>query len=274
MSPINKVIFKKKNLKMFSTKLLNRYILLPYTKRSCPSTKSPRRGQFPHPHIFSPIPSLQTHSKSTMSVKHCGHHEEKRRNLHRHIFSGILAFIILILFVIFLIFIILRPSKPHFVLQDVTVLAFNVSATQNSLTTNIQVTVASRNPNDRIGVYYEKLDIFATYRSQQITLPTLLPTTYQGHGDVVVWSPFLYGNAAPVAPFLSGMLSQDLMAGLVLLNVKIDGRLKWKVGTWFSGRYHIHVDCPAYISTGGRRDGIGFGPTVKYQLVQNCIVDV
>ncbi|GMG98418.1 hypothetical protein Nepgr_000258 [Nepenthes gracilis] len=41
-------------------------------------------------------------------------------------------------------------------------------------------------------VYYEKLDVYAAYRNQQITLPTLLPPTYQGHKDTVVWSPFLY----------------------------------------------------------------------------------
>ncbi|RVW33347.1 NDR1/HIN1-like protein 1 [Vitis vinifera] len=183
-----------------------------------------------------------------MSLKDCEYQEE-RRKLKRRIFCSVLAFIFLVLFVIFLIYVILRPSKPHFVLQDVTVLALNTSSAPGFLTTNVQVTVFSRNPNGRIGVYYENLDIFATYRSQQITLPALLPTTYQGHKD-------------------------DLMTGMVLLNVKIDGRVKWKVGTWISGSYHIHVNCPAYISFCERKDCIGFGPTVKYQLVKSCTVDV
>ena len=234
--------------------------------------KKPPKADF-HIPTFPLQVFLSPNTQSTMSLKDCEYQEE-RRKLKRRIFCSVLAFIFLVLFVIFLIYVILRPSKPHFVLQDVTVLALNTSSAPGFLTTNVQVTVFSRNPNGRIGVYYENLDIFATYRSQQITLPALLPTTYQGHKDVIVWSPFLYGNSVPLAPYLCDMLNQDLMTGMVLLNVKIDGRVKWKVGTWISGSYHIHVNCPAYISFCERKDCIGFGPTVKYQLVKSCTVDV
>lgn len=106
----------------------------------------------------------------------------------------------------------------------------------------------------------------------KVTLATLLPATYQGHLDVTVWSPFLYGTTVPVAPYLSPALSQDLTAGMVLLNIKIDGWVRWKVGTWISGRYRLHVNCPAYITLAGHFSGEG--PAVKYQLVQRCAVDV
>lgn len=105
-----------------------------------------------------------------------------------------------------------------------------------------------------------------------MTLATLLPATYQGHLDVTVWSPFLYGTSVPVAPYFSPALSQDLTAGMVLLNIKIDGWVRWKVGTWISGRYRLHVNCPAYITLAGHFPGEG--PAVKYQLVQRCGVDV
>lgn len=106
----------------------------------------------------------------------------------------------------------------------------------------------------------------------KVTLATLLPATYQGHLDVTVWSPFLYGTLVPVAPYLSPALSQDLTAGMVLLNIKIDGWVRWKVGTWISSRYRLHVNCPAYITLAGHFSGDG--PAVKYQLVQRCGVDV
>ncbi|CDP06858.1 unnamed protein product [Coffea canephora] len=208
-----------------------------------------------------------------MSAKDCGHYEHEQRKLFRRLFVALLAFIILILFIILLVWLILRPTKPHFLLQDATVYAFNVSA-PNLLTSNFQITLSSRNPNDRIGISYDRLDAYASYRGQQITLPTLLPSTYQGHKDITVWSPFLYGNSVPIAPYYTDALTQDQFAGTVLINIKVNGRVRWKVGTFISGRYHLYVNCPAYINLGNRNSGIMVGPAIKYQLVQSCHVDV
>ncbi|KAL3850263.1 hypothetical protein ACJIZ3_012145 [Penstemon smallii] len=212
-----------------------------------------------------------------MSAKDCGHHEDERKKLHRHLLAALLGFIILILFIILLIYLILRPTKPHFVLQDATVYGFNLSS-PNLLTTNIQITISSRNPNERIGIYYDRVDVYASYHSQQITLPTLLPPTYQGHKDIAVWSPFLNGDTVPVAPYLAVSLNQDQFAGTVLVNIKIDGRIRWKVGTFVSGKYHLFVNCPAYINFGGKNNnnnGVAVGAgAMKYQLIMDCHVDV
>ncbi|XP_062172215.1 NDR1/HIN1-like protein 1 [Alnus glutinosa] len=209
-----------------------------------------------------------------MTAKHCGHHDH-RREKHRRIFYGIAAFVVLVLFVVFLVWVILRPTKPQFILRDATVYAFNVSASPPfSLSTSMQITISAKNRMDRVGIYYQKLDVYATYRGQQVTLPTMLPATFQGHNDYTVWSPFMYGNSVPVSPGLMGALEQDQNVGAVLLNIKIDGRVKWKVGTWFSGRYHLNANCPAYIKFGSPNAGIPFGPVMKFALAQYCTVDV
>ncbi|XP_022753739.1 NDR1/HIN1-like protein 1 [Durio zibethinus] len=193
--------------------------------------------------------------------------------LVKRILMAIFGLLIVFAIVVFLVWAFLHPAKPRFILQDVTIYAFNLTA-PNLLTSNMQITLSSRNPNDRIGIYYLKLDMFASYRNQQITLPTPLPRTYQGHQDVTIWSPILYGNSVPVVPFLETGLSQDMNAGLVLLNIKVFGQLKWKVGTWISGRYQISANCPAYISFSDRTKAIQVGLAMKYQLAQTCTLDV
>ncbi|KAF5775285.1 putative Late embryogenesis abundant protein [Helianthus annuus] len=212
-----------------------------------------------------------------MSAKDgCGHHHDyyKRRKFYYHVMAAIIALIILILFVILLIYLILRPTKPTFTLQDITLYAFNISTTTTTLTSNLQITISSRNPNSRIGIYYDKLDVYATYRNQQITLPTMIPPTYQGHKDVNVWSPYLYGNEVPVAPYLAMSLAEDETAGTVLVNVRAIGRVRWKVGTFVSATYRLNVNCPAYITFGNKNNGFVVGPAVKYQVVEGCNVDV
>lgn len=212
-----------------------------------------------------------------MSSKDCGHHDHVKAR-HHLILTIIAVFIALFLFVVFLVWIILLPTKPRFVLQEATVYVFNVSTTDPStITTSMQITVASKNRMGKVGIYYQKLDVYATYRSQQVTMQTVLPSTYQDHKEIAVWSPFLYGNTIPVAPGLMMALEQDLNVGAVLLNIRLNGCVKWQVGTWISGKYDLNVNCPAYIKFGGYNPngGITVGPVMKFEtVVQGCSVDV
>uniref|UniRef100_A0A5B6Z8L1 Late embryogenesis abundant protein LEA-2 subgroup domain-containing protein n=1 Tax=Davidia involucrata TaxID=16924 RepID=A0A5B6Z8L1_DAVIN len=211
-----------------------------------------------------------------MSEKQCSEHRRnKRRRLFKRCCAGLLIFNFILLFLILIIWAILQPKKPRFILQDATVFAFNVSS-PNFLTSNIQVTIYSRNPNNKIGIYYDKLDVFATYRSQQITYYTSIPPTYQGHKDVNVWSPQISGINVPVAPYNGIALSQDQSAGNIQLLIKIDGRVRWKIGSFTTGKYRMHIRCPAIISFGSsnQNTGIYIGNAIKYQLSQNCRVSV
>ncbi|CAL0299444.1 unnamed protein product [Lupinus luteus] len=210
-----------------------------------------------------------------MSAKECDHHKWWKQKVFRKIFCGIVVFLFIVLVTILLIWAILRPTKPTFILQDVTIYAFNATV-PNLLTSNFQVTLTSRNPNDNIGIYYDRLDTYVNYRSQQITLPTAIPPSYQGHKEVDVWSPFVYGTNVPVAPFNFVSLGQDQNDGNILITIKIDGRVRWKIGVFITGHYHLYVRCPAYISFGGSRsngDVVGEN-VIKYQLVQSCSVSV
>lgn len=104
-----------------------------------------------------------------------------------------------------------------------------------------------------------------------MTLATRLPPSYQGHHEIVVWSPYLRGDDVPVSPFVTLAVQQDQAAGYFVINVKSDGKVRWKVGTWISGHYHIHVNCPAYF----RMDSPpADGAVVRLQFPVGCSVDV
>ena len=145
-------------------------------------------------------------------------------------------------------------------------------------TTHTQVTIASRNPNDRVGVYYKTLDAFTTYRDEPVTVPVSMPSIYQGHKDVSVWSPVMSGDAMPVAQYVANAMKQDIAAGYVLLHVKVEGRVKWKVGSWVSGSYHLFVSCPAVLSAGypGVVGGGGNNSvsSLKFAQPTGCSVEV
>ncbi|KAF8667396.1 hypothetical protein HU200_053078 [Digitaria exilis] len=189
-------------------------------------------------------------------------------------------------FIVLVIYLALHPSKPSFYLQDVQLR--NIDLSDPAISLDVQVTVASRNPNDRVGVYYSTLDAFTTYRDEPVTVPVSLPAIYQGHKDSSVWSPVMSGDAVPVADYVAAAMKQDIAAGYVLLHVKLEGRVKWKVGSWVSGGYHLFVNCPALLATSGAAVGGAFASiaaagvpagvnttvSLKFTHPTDCTVDV
>ncbi|GJN28254.1 hypothetical protein PR202_gb16359 [Eleusine coracana subsp. coracana] len=55
-----------------------------------------------------------------------------------------------------------------------------------------------------------------------------LPPVYQGHVDV--WSPVLFGPNVPLAPYLPDALGKDVANGYLIMEVKIDGRVRLVIG--------------------------------------------
>ncbi|KAJ8505043.1 hypothetical protein OPV22_005929 [Ensete ventricosum] len=123
----------------------------------------------------------------------------------------------------------------------------------------------------RIGVSYDCASVYVTYQNQQITLPTTIPPLYQVHHDINVWLPYLYGASVPVASYLCGSLQQDKAVGYLLLYLKIDDRVRWKVGMWTSGHYHLEVTCPAFFSFDSTNSGMA---VVRFQRMSPCSVSV
>lgn len=217
--------------------------------------------------------------------KDCGNHgDDDLRRSCRRLLAILLVLALLVALIALIIYLVLRPTHPRFFLQDASLRQLDLSNTTTTtsaagaLSTTLQVTVASRNPNDKVGVYYDRLDVYASYKYQQITVAASLPAVYQGHGDVDVWSPVLSGPGVPFAPFLADALSKDIAAGYLILQVRIDGRVRWKVGSWVSGHYHIFVTCPAYFINAGAGSGYRGGTVgahgLRFQTATYCRVEV
>ncbi|XP_073526254.1 uncharacterized protein [Phyllobates terribilis] len=212
-----------------------------------------------------------------MSVKDCGKHKDKKKELLKKIGIGVGIFVLVLLLLALILWLVLRPaSKPVFLLQDATVHTFNLTGyPPNFITSTFQLTVQCRNPNGRISIYYDSLMVYATYRTQQITAPTSFPPTYQDTNGINVWSPYVTGVLVPIAPYVGQAISQDQTAGNILINFQMNGRLRWKVGAFVSATYNLHVNCPAYITVANSNAGAVVGyHAVKYQLSQTCSVSL
>ncbi|GAB2235898.1 hypothetical protein Droror1_Dr00026343 [Drosera rotundifolia] len=213
-------------------------------------------------------------SEKEEAKKDCGHHGRRKHKWLRRFFVGFLVVGFIVLLVFLITWAVLQPKKPQFSLQDATIFSFNLTA-PNVLSSILQVTINSHNPNDHIGVYYDSLDVYVVYRDQQITYPTSIPTSFQDTGNTDIWSPFVYGDSVPIAPMTGASLTSDESSGTVHLHVEMDGKVRWKVGAFTSGLYRIHVDCPAWINTGSPTVGVVVpNHGIKYQIGFGCSVSV
>ncbi|RLN27976.1 protein YLS9-like [Panicum miliaceum] len=166
--------------------------------------------------------------------KDCGNHgEDDLRRSCRRLLALLLGLALIVAIIALIVYLVLRPTHPRFFLQDASLRQLDLSNGSSSL----------------------------------------LSTTLQGHGDVDVWSPVLAGPNVPFAPYLADALTQDCQAGYLILQVKIDGRVRWKVGSWISGHYHLFVTCPAFLVTNGGNGAPG-ASGFKFQTTTSCRVEV
>ncbi|KAJ8774632.1 hypothetical protein K2173_017078 [Erythroxylum novogranatense] len=187
------------------------------------------------------------------SPKHCAIKGKLNINkLYKKVLFASSALFTTVLSLVLIIWLILRPTKPEFSLRQVDIYQLNLSG-PNLLNSYIQVTLQSKNPNQKVGIYYDQFQVYAVYKSQQITIDTSLPPFYQGHQDNNILTGSLVGTDLPVASSFGYEVGRDQTAGKLVINLKANGRLRWKVGTWVSGRYRFVVSCTAVLP---------FGPTI------------
>lgn len=204
--------------------------------------------------------------------KDCGNHGETlffpMGKHFRKCIGSLFVVLVIVLLVILIVYLDLHPQKPRFHVQDATVRQLNL--TDGLLTSSLQFSIVSHNPNDNIGVYYDNLNAYASYLDQQMMPGCSLSPFYQGDNDIDILSPILYGNSVPLAPFVADHLNYETQNGLLSLTLSMYGKIRWKVGTWTSGHYHLNVNCFAIM--GMAKNSIG--GQVTLQPGTRCNVEV
>ncbi|XP_040999551.1 NDR1/HIN1-like protein 12 [Juglans microcarpa x Juglans regia] len=136
-----------------------------------------------------------------------------------------------------------RPHNPQFKVIGTTINELNFSAAP-LVTTNMQFTVVTRNPNKRISIYYDSLSVSVWYRNQAITPKVMLAPFFHKHHRIVTVSPVVCGGEIPTSVEVANGLVMDEAYGVMGLSLVLMGRLRWKlVGAIKTAHYGIYVKC-------------------------------
>ncbi|XP_040999094.1 NDR1/HIN1-like protein 12 [Juglans microcarpa x Juglans regia] len=162
-----------------------------------------------------------------------------------------------------------RPHNPQFKIIGIAIYELNYSAAP-LVTTNMQFTVVTRNPNKRISIYYDRLSVSVWYRNQAITPQVMLPPFFHKHHRTVTVSPVLGGGEIPVSVEVANGLVMDEADGVMGLSLVLLGRLRWKVGAIKTTHYGIYVKCDVLL--GLKKGFVGQVPLLGSPA--GCKVDI
>ncbi|KAD7479011.1 hypothetical protein E3N88_02147 [Mikania micrantha] len=232
--------------------------------RSVPlnSLISPVRSQ-----LHSSKPTMVTDDKHTHHVvtvtddHHPNHKHPSRYNIRRTISITIVLILILAGITALVLWLLYHPHNPKFTVVGAAVYAANTSSPD---ITAIQFTIVTRNPNDRVSIYYDSFTVFLSYENRPIAPPLMLPPLYHKRDSTVSMSPIWPVSSTVV----NGLVADDV--GVVSLRLVVTGNLRWNAGNIVkSGRKGVYVGCDVLV--GLKRGMLGQVPLVRPSF---CSVDI
>ncbi|KAL4312185.1 hypothetical protein GQ457_01G015040 [Hibiscus cannabinus] len=162
--------------------------------------------------------------------------------LLRCLFNIIITAVVVIGLVGFLFWLAFRPNRVKFHVTDVQLTEFNLTA-NNTLHYNLVVNMTVRNPNRRIGIYYDRIEARAYYEDQRINTQTLTPF-YQGHKNTSFLNPVFEGQQfVRLGARETSKYNEERTNGVYRIDLKLYLRIRFKVGRIKTGRFKPRISC-------------------------------
>ncbi|XP_022146145.1 NDR1/HIN1-like protein 12 [Momordica charantia] len=190
------------------------------------------------------------------------------KSTHRSVCACISIFLLMIGVVALILWLVYRPTDPQFTVVSAAIYDLNMSSPP-LLSTTMQFTIITRNPNRRVSIYYDRLTAFVSYRNQQITSQVMLPPLFHEKRSTLAMSPVLGGGAVPTSLEVVNGLVTDQTIGVIGLRVALLGRIRWKAGLVKTGHYSVYVRCDVLV--GVKRGLVGQVPLLGSPA---CKVDI
>lgn len=155
----------------------------------------------------------------------------------------ILTVIIIIGIAAFLFWLIVRPNVVKFHVTDATLTQFSYEGNNSTLYYDLALNVTVRNPNKRLGIYYDRIEARALYHDARFDAQYPQPF-YQGHKTTDVLSPLFKGERMLV---LDADQTQDYnkenATGVYEIDVKMYLRVRFKLGAFKTKTLKPKITC-------------------------------
>ncbi|XP_052184550.1 NDR1/HIN1-like protein 13 [Diospyros lotus] len=154
----------------------------------------------------------------------------------------ILAVLVVLAAVAGVLYLVFRPKSPSYSVEDVSIRGFNLTS-PSSLSPEFDVTVRAQNPNDKIGIYYEKGSSVTVYYSDVELSNGALPVFYQPSNNFTVFQTVLRGSNVLMGTGDLSALVADQKQRKVPFRLNLEAPVKIKVGAVKTWKITVKVKC-------------------------------
>ncbi|KAI5319083.1 hypothetical protein L3X38_038791 [Prunus dulcis] len=153
------------------------------------------------------------------------------------VFYNIVLCFLLSLLIFWLIFL---PKEPKLLVTNASLTQFDFFTTNNTLFYNLALNITIRNPNRRVGIYYNRIEAIANYRKNRFAMVTLTSTPfYQGHKNTTTLQQVLV-EGQQVVVFGEHDISKfnsETAAGFYSIDVQLAVKVRVRFGKFKTDYY-------------------------------------
>nr|GMD22694.1 Late embryogenesis abundant protein, LEA-14 protein [Ipomoea batatas] len=154
----------------------------------------------------------------------------------------LLTTIIIVGLVILILWLAVRPHRPIYFVENGAVHNFNLTA-DNRLTADFNFTLKAYNPNKRISISYAHVEAQLYFGNEQIAFATWPAAFNQAVRNVTYLPLFLPAKNVTLYGDTTRDFKNERSAGKVDLVIKINARVRFKMGSWRSKYRTLRVIC-------------------------------
>lgn len=157
--------------------------------------------------------------------------------------SLILILVLVIGITLGILYLVFRPKLPKYSVDALRITQFNVSDDMNSLNATFNVNITARNPNKKIGIYYEGGSTIDVWYTDTKLCKGSLPKFYQGHRNTTVMDVVLTGQTQNATGLLTTLQAERQATGTIPLNLKVKVPVRIKLGKLKLFKVKFRVRC-------------------------------
>ncbi|XP_019172025.1 PREDICTED: NDR1/HIN1-Like protein 3-like [Ipomoea nil] len=140
-----------------------------------------------------------------------------------------------------ILYLVFRPKIPKYSVDSLRITQLNLD-NANSLSATFNVNITARNPNKKIGIYYEGGSNLSVFYAGTKLCEGSLPKFYQGHRNTTVLSVDLSGQTDNASGLMQSLQAQQ-QTGTIPLNLRVKVPVKLKVGKLKLMKWKFLVKC-------------------------------
>lgn len=156
--------------------------------------------------------------------------------------SLLLAVVLLAGLTILILWLVLKPVHlPKYSLDNIDIVNFAVGK-NNTLNADFVYNITAENPNRKIGIKYDYIDLETSYNGQLFGRSSI-PGFYQGHQNTTVLSSELKVQDYALQASSATALTTQISDNSVPLHVRANAKVHVRIGKYTSPGFKVRVDC-------------------------------